>query len=189
MRLNLNKKNRGFTLIELMVSISVFTFIMVISMGSILSVIDANRKSQSLRSVMDNLNYTLEAMTRNIRFGKVYHCDVSYGLLTQPNDCSGGANSMSVYSSSGVTQTSYRLEGGRIIRKVNGGSDEYLTGTDVTITNLTFYVSGSSPYSSGSNLFQPKATIVISGYVGSKENTKSTFTIETMVSQRVFDTQ
>ena len=64
--------NHGFTLIEIMVAVSIFSLIMVISMGSILSVFDANKKSQTLRTVMDNMNFTLEGMTRTIRFGRNY---------------------------------------------------------------------------------------------------------------------
>ena len=182
------KMNRGFTLVELMVSVSVFIIVMVISMGSILSVIDANRKSQSLRSVMDNLNFTIEAMTRNIRFGTNYHCDITQGIVSLPRDCSTAASSMSVTSSAGI-QVVYKLVNGRIARTLNGGSDYYLTGTDLTVTNLAFRVYGSDYYSGGTNLDQPKAIIVIGGYVGTKASTKSTFTIETTVSQRLFDTQ
>ncbi len=190
----IRKDNKGFTLVELMVSLSVFITVMVISMGSILSVVDANRKSQSLRSVMDNLNYTLESMTRNIRFGSAYHCDITQGTASSPRDCSGGANSMAVTSSAGTLVT-YRLNGGRIARATNcvggvvGCTEYYMTGTDVTITAMNFYVSGSGTYGGGSNLYQPKAIITISGYVGSKQTSKSTFTIETTVSQRMFDSQ
>ncbi len=184
----LHRINRGFTLIELMVAVSVFTMIMVISMGSILTVIDANRKSQSLRSVMDNLNYTLESMTRTIRFGTQYHCDVLQGIVGTPRNCSApGASSMSVRSSLGTT-VEYKLEGTRI-RRTTGGTSQYLTGTDVTITSFMFIVSGAPSYSNGADLNQPMAIIVIGGYVGSKPTSKSTFMIQTTVSQRLFDTQ
>ena len=47
-------KNKGFTLIEIMVSVSIVLVIMVIVSGSILSIFTANQKSKNLRSVMDN---------------------------------------------------------------------------------------------------------------------------------------
>ena len=67
----INPKNNksGFTLVELMVSVSLFVIVMTISMGSILSVFNANRKAKNIRNVMDNINFTLEGMTRTIRFG------------------------------------------------------------------------------------------------------------------------
>lgn len=181
---------RGFTLVEIMVAVSLFSFAMVISMGSIYSVMDANRKSQSLRSVMDNLNSTLESMTRTIRFGTNYHCDINAGIISVPRDCSGaGASSIVVLSSSGTTYV-YKLVGGRITRTVGvGGVEQNLTGSDVTITNLTFRVYGSDPYGNGSNLYQPEVIVVISGFVGTKASSKSTFTVQTTISQRLFDSQ
>ena len=64
---------RGFTLVEIMVAVSVFVLVMVISSGAIISVFNANQKSKNLRSAMDNLNLTMESMTRTIRFGTKYH--------------------------------------------------------------------------------------------------------------------
>ena len=190
MSLNVKKRNKGFTLVELMVSVSIFIIIMVISMGSILTIIDANRKSQNLRSVMDNLNFTLEAMTRTIRFGTNYHCGGTPPALSSPSDCAGGQDSFTVLSSDGVTQVTYKLSGTRIARSINSGTDFFLTSSDVYIDKLTFYTLGSTLYSGGSNLLQPRTIIVIMGHVGVNGSTsKSSFTIQTTISQRQFDTQ
>ena len=188
------KNSRGFTLVELMVSVSVFVIIMVISMGSILSIFDANRKSQSLRTVMDNLNFTLETMTRTIRFGTNYHCDINYTPISSTRDCNGGASSIAVTSSGGNTVT-YRLVSGanygRIVRtdsSVNSGADYNITSSDVTITSLTFRVVG-SPLCSSGDLFQPMVIITINGNAGVKATVKSSFSLQTTVSQRMFDSQ
>ena len=181
------KTNTGFTLIEIMVAVSIFTIIMVISMGSILSVLEANKKSQSLRTVMDNLNFTTEAMTRTIRFGSHYHCnaDVTSPPLNSPRDCASGASSIDVRSSDGH-QVIYKLVGGRIVRSVDGATDYNVTSTDLTVTNLTFRVFGSPLYP---DQFQPQVIIVVGGYAGAKATSKSSFNIETTVSQRLFDSQ
>ena len=184
-----NQKS-GFTLVELMVSVSVFVIIMVISLGSILSIFDANKKSQTLRTVMDNLNFSLEAMTRNIRFGTNYHCDATVGDIATPapRDCSSGATSMVVKTADGK-KVAYKLSGGRITRSINGGSDYFVTSSDVTITDLKFRVVGSTPYSVGNDLYQPQIVITINGFSGVKATTKSSFSLETTVSQRMFDSQ
>lgn len=183
--------SRGFTLVELLVSVSLFAVIMLISMGSILSVFEANKKSQTLRAVMDNLNFTLEAMTRTIRFGTNYHCDITQGTLTSPRDCAAGADSFSVLDSTGANQVTYKLSGTRIARSINGGADYYLTSSDVTIQSLKFYVFGSTKYSTGADLYQPQVIIVVGGYAGSttRPTIQSTFSLQTTVSQRVFDSQ
>ncbi len=185
------QNKRGFTLIEIMVSVTVFTLVMVISMGSILSAFDANRKSQSLRAVMDNINFTLESMTRTIRFGTNYHCNVNVTSpsVSSPNNCAGGATSMAVLAPDGLSTYYYRLNNGSIQRSQDGSNYSSVTGSDVNISKLTFYVLGALPYTSNDYL-QPKVIMVVKGnFTGSKVTTDTTFTIETMVSQRKFDSQ
>ena len=69
----------GFTLIELMVSISIFSVVMIIVIGALISLNDANKKAQALRAVVDNLNFAIEDMTRNIKTGSEYSCGVDIG--------------------------------------------------------------------------------------------------------------
>ncbi len=189
MNLQKIKKNKGFTLVEIIVSVGIFTFVMFISTGAIYSIFDANRKSQNTRSIIDNLNYTLESMTRTIRFGTTYHCDITTGSVSTPRDCASGASSISVSNPpvNPLGYVYYRLNAGAIQRSFNLGVTWLsLTSPDVTVTNLSFRVFGSPSYASGDRL-QPQAIVVISGYVGVKATSKTTFTIETTVSQRLVD--
>jgi len=181
-------KSSGFTLVEIMVAISIFSIVMVVSLGSILSVLDANKKSQTLRSVMDNLNFSLESMTRDIRFGENYHCSTG-GTITLPLDCASGNSTLNLKVTDG-SQIVYKLVGdgvtsGRIV-KTFGGTDYNVTSSDVVIQDLKFRVLGSLAYSNG-DLSQPKVIIIIKGYVGSKPTTRSSFILETTVSQRKLD--
>ncbi len=189
--LNGKKSTKGFTLIEIMVSISIFSVIMLMVSSSIYTVFDSNRKSQSMRSVMDNLNLSLEAMTRTIRFGKDYHCDITAGVSTSPRDCASGASSIAITDFNG-NRVIYKLVGSRIARTVNGGSDIFVTGTDVNISTVTFRVLGSTPYEPSLGTFdlsQPKVIIVIDGYAGTKATSRTNFVLQTTVSQRQFDTK
>ena len=191
LRIEKIKRQNGFTLIELMVAISVFAIVMLISTGSILSVFDANRKSQTLRTVMDNLNFTMEGMTRAIRFGTSYHCNKNITPIASPLDCASGADSL-VFKDANNAQVVYKFDqvSGRIARSVNGGPDYFVTSPDITINRLTFRVFGSLPYSnSPHDLFQPQVIIVINGLAGAKASSQSAFNLETTVSQRLFDSQ
>ena len=187
---------RGFTLIELMVAVSVFSMVMMISMGSILSVLDANRKSQANRTVMDNLNASLESMTREIRFGHNYYCG-SNNLSSNTSlvDCAisdgSPAGTFSFTASSGY-QVIYLYSSGKIVKNVYdagglpvSGLSGDVTSSDIIIDKLTFRVSGSS----SSDLQQPRVTIAIKGHSGAKTNLQSTFSVQTTISQRIFDTQ
>jgi prepilin-type N-terminal cleavage/methylation domain-containing protein len=64
----------GFTLIEMMVSVSIFLIVMTIVLGALLSIIDGNKKTQSINSVANNLNAALESFTRDIKTGYNYRC-------------------------------------------------------------------------------------------------------------------
>ncbi len=193
----LNKKKqdrkRGFTLIEIMVSVSIFVVIMVISMGTIVTIVDANRKSQNLRTVMDNLNFTIEAMTRTIRFATNYHCDMNLETNLTTRDCFTVAkppsDSMYVDRAQDGVKVYYYLSGGRIARRIGAGAEYFLTSSDVTITSLKFRVIGSTPYSNGQDTSQPMVIITIAGNAGTKATSRSSFTMQTTVSQRVFDSQ
>ncbi|MES2213564.1 MAG: prepilin-type N-terminal cleavage/methylation domain-containing protein [Patescibacteria group bacterium] len=177
------KSVRGFTLIEMMVSLAVFSVVVVLSMSAIVSVLDSNQKSQTLRSAMDNLNVTLESMTRAIRFGTTYHCGLT-GSGTA--DCGGGDTGMMFIGSDGV-RVRYNLSEGRIVRSSDIGAYTPMTSADIIIEKLTFYVSGSTPYP-GDNL-QPRVVIVIKGYTGAKASTKTSFVLSTTISQRQLDYQ
>lgn len=184
----------GFSLIEIMVSLSLFIVVIVISMGSILSVLDANRKSQSLRATMDNLNFTIESMTRTIRFGTSYHCGQG-GNTSTPQDCPSGTSFLTVQSSEG-DEVSYQVNNGQITRSLNGSSGKAITSPDVTISEIKFYVFGSQPYCSTispscntQDELQPQVIIVVTGFSGVKPSVETEFTIQTTVSQRFFDFQ
>ncbi len=168
---------KGFTLIELMTSISIFIVVMMISMNSILGVFDANRKSRSLKTVMSNLNITIETMSKEMRYGSNYHCGSS-GTFTIPQNCPSGDTLVSFLSSDNE-QITYRLNGTFIEKEVDGAGYVPLTAPEVTIQNLTFYVLGAG----ANNLLQSKANILIRGRAGSGKD-QSDFTLQTLVSQR-----
>lgn len=72
-----NSQKRGFTLIETMVSLSIFSVVMVASVGIILSIISSNKRNQAVNSVVNNLNYSIESMIRDIKTGFSYKCNYS----------------------------------------------------------------------------------------------------------------
>lgn len=64
----------GFTLVELMVSLSLFIIVVLALIGSLYTVNDASRRVQAMRTVMDNLNFAMEHMSRNIRTSEAIVC-------------------------------------------------------------------------------------------------------------------
>lgn len=68
------KLQHGFTLVEIIVSIAIFIVVAVVALGALLKIIDANKKSESIKSVVTNLNFALDSMARDIRVGSHYIC-------------------------------------------------------------------------------------------------------------------
>ena len=71
------KTQAGFTLIEMIVSLAIFSIIVTMTIGALLVLIANNQKLQSEQSVMTNLSFALDSMTREIRTGTNYYCDDS----------------------------------------------------------------------------------------------------------------
>src|SRR3990167_4918000 len=69
------RTNAGFTLVEMIVAVGLFSLVMLVSVGALLALTGANRKAQALQSVMNNLNIALDGMVRSIRMGSNYSCD------------------------------------------------------------------------------------------------------------------
>jgi len=79
MRQGKNKKNKsGFTLIELMVSISIFVIVAFIATSIVLQILDAGRRANKIRLIVDNMNFALDSMTVKMKFGKVISVDETF---------------------------------------------------------------------------------------------------------------
>lgn len=178
------KYGSGFTLVELLVAIAVFIVVMTISLGSILSIMDASRKAKNLKTMMTNLNFSIDVMAREIKFGKKYYCGID---VTNPHiatqNCSSGGTSITFTTSTGV-DTIYTLSSGQIQKSINhGGTYIGVTSPEVTIQDLKFFVLGST----FADTIQPKVLVLIRGYAGSKPTTQSSFVLQTTLSQRELD--
>ncbi len=66
--------DRGFTLIEMLVAVALFTVVMLIATATIFSIIGGNRKAQAINAVSNNLNFAIESMVRDIKTGYGYTC-------------------------------------------------------------------------------------------------------------------
>lgn len=181
------KSSRAFTLVEMLVAVGLFIVIVFISLGAILNIFDANRRNQSSKTVVDNLNFSVENLARTVRFGANYHCGTS-GDLENPSNCSNGDGVLAV-EFDGDTIV-YRLCG-TVIKRSDQGEDncndnsmKAITSPETVVQYLQFYVFGATDNPS---LQQPYVVAVIKGYVGNKPTIQSAFSIETVMSQRKLD--
>lgn len=193
----MRNNERGFTLVEMIVSIGLFAVVMLVSVGALLSLTGANRKAQALQSVMNNLNIALDGMVRNIRMGTNYQCSgpaaqgwqncpngdttIAFKPYCDPTTCNAQTLQNWEYkfiASSGNVH-------GYIERSEDGGTTwTQLTAPEVSIQSVEFYVVGADP----TDVLQPKVVIVIKGQAGAiAGQTQTTFHVEATAVQRELD--
>jgi len=174
----MTSSKKGYTLIELIVSVGIFALIMVLASGAYIVMIGVNRQAQGIATGIDNLSFALESMTRSIRTGTAYNCD---GL----GDCPDGANNLSLTDDQGAAVT-YSLNGSSIQKNENGVVST-LTDPSVVVSSLMFYAVGTAPESNGGNTEQARVTITVTGTVSSGPGKTEPFTIETGATMRGSD--
>lgn len=178
----------GFSLIEVMVSLALFSIVMIIAMGAFLSVLDANRKAQALQISIDNTYFAFEHITRLIRTGTTYDCESFSSLDT--HDCNGGSE-FQFLDDTGRT-IRFQLVNGVIEQQIRDATSGVwgnwfsLTAPDLDVKNLIFHVNNSTLLSSG-NTEQPTVTLVIMGVVNEGKKTETQIKLQTTVAQRVLD--
>ena len=109
MKKNIIKKESGYTIIETMISISLFIIIVMSGLGALLNANLLHQKSQGMRSIMDNLSFVMEDMSRNLRTGYNYHCFVTGDVIpnttspvvSTPKSCPNGGWAIAFESGNG----------------------------------------------------------------------------------------
>ncbi|KKQ86835.1 MAG: hypothetical protein UT09_C0025G0007 [Parcubacteria group bacterium GW2011_GWF2_38_8] len=183
------QQSNGYTILETMIAVSLFVIIITIGMGALLNANLLHRKSEDARSIMDNLSFIMEDMSRNLRTGYDYHCgDV---IFTDPQSCPDGEGEISFKSSSG-SQWMYQFEpdGGaafNISRLVQGGDWTRLNSEKISFSSDSgFWVFGAESPLTG-DVQQPFVVIKLAGTITSKDDTVTSFSLRTSVSQRLVD--
>ncbi len=170
---------RGYTLIELIVSVGLFSLVMTLSAGAYFITISANRQAQGVANGIDTISFVVERVARSIRTGTGYSCAVVLGA----GDCPNGSSSFSFLNAEGQT-VAYSLSSSAIQESVNGGGARVLTDvSSITITHLQFYLSGSSV----ADTTQAHVTIVVGGTTSTGAGKTETFLIETGATMRGID--
>lgn len=117
------KSSEGFSLIEILIVLAVFTVLAILVTQVIFRSIRGSKKSESLSHVRDNLDYALNSMEKNLRNAKeITNCTASTITYTD------------VFGNTGKTYACMNLGiDGNI-----ASSSARLTSTDVKITSCSF---------------------------------------------------
>lgn len=169
------QKNKGFTLVEMLVSIALFSIVLVVTLGSIMTIVDVNRKSQSLTIVMNDLNFALENITRSVKTGEIQDGSTPEELYVIED--LGGI----------LRDVKYRFTNeGKITRRIKPIDGDWsgevaITSEQIKIDDARFEIYGSGVAGDSK---QPRVLITIAGTALVGPTISSKFHIQTTVSQR-----
>jgi len=197
-----SSQQSGFSLIEMIVSLALFSIVITISVGALLMLIGTNEQLQGEQSVMTNLSFALDSMAREIRTGTNYYCNSASSLTDNGNMFTSSNNldtllGTSTRDCSNGNQSSQRLHGfsfkeagdsvtgsddrilyyfdssvGQIFRRIGSQAAEPITSSGIYIDKLEFFVTGSKPLQAGSPNNADQASVTI--FIKAREANKAT---------------
>lgn len=166
---------RGYSLIEMIVSVGIFSLVMLVSTSAYLALIELDRQSRTTSDVMNSLSFAVDSMSRAIRTGTNY--------------CVAGCStsSFSFQNEEGVTVI-YAYTSGTITQKI--GTDDPLPIIDPRITidptyGLRFYTWGTVD---GPADGQPRVTFTLAGsMLPDPRSEPVSFQVQGTATQRLID--
>ncbi|HTY40069.1 MAG TPA: type II secretion system protein [Candidatus Paceibacterota bacterium] len=180
-------KNSGFTIVELLVAISLFSVLVTIGVGGVVTALRTQRQAAALLALNNSLGLTMEQMLREMRTGR------DFCLPAQGNDCPPGQTGVAFTNSNNEhVRYCFNSPNGSTAGSITRGTDPSnapncntnvmagLTPPSVNLTNAAFTVSGNLP-GDGS---VPRVVINITGATTDPTLTGVTVNLETLVSAR-----
>lgn len=177
--------SRGYSLLELIVSLGIFSMVMLVVMGAYVTLISLDRQARANNQLAATLSFAVESMARAMRTGTSYDCNGG----GNPFNCSGGGgSSISFLDSQGQTITYIQKSDGSIgqCTGTSGCLDNNavsLTDRRISISSLRFYVRGVGV---GDDT-QPNVTFVVAGTMSTEDGKVSSFSIQTGATQRLIE--
>ncbi len=171
----IKNKKRGFTLIEMMVSVTIFSIVTLIVSGAFIVLADIYRQIQSNRAVIDNLNLAMDTIALQIKEGQNYEIlENGSGLSFREYIIEDNEFKLGRY-------LTYRIKEGSngILEQCTTlDRDECndLTSSEINMETLSFELL--------ENTAPVLIRIVMEGVALSKENTQSKFLLQSTLSQR-----
>lgn len=181
---------KGFTLIELIIAIALFSILVGIAAGGFTSALRTQRQVAALISAQSNASLTLEQMARELRTGYLFCHDVSGNPTCT---CTGGAGPNSTlacdnfidFHNSETADVNYELTNGALERSENGGALQPITAANVSVQYLTFRLFGSAE----GDHWNPRITVSMGVAPSSTDPAVSNtiLNLQTTVSARAID--
>ncbi len=134
-----SNRQSGFSLVELLVAATIFTFVVMGVSSLFAQALDLQRRATGLQKIQENALYVMESIAREVRVSSIT------SLNTNCNPPDAGTRTMTIKHpvNGDVTYTFGTATGvGAISRSANGEPDQVITSSDVDFKSFAFCVSG-----------------------------------------------
>jgi len=187
------KNNKGFTLIEMMISMSIFVIFTGILIGSYTGIVQSQREANQYRELYSNARYIMDKFTEEVRDGAVYYELSKEGVVN--NQFKTSVYSLILLSKDGKDSVCFGYDNDKVRfleRKSTEQKSYTLNSENIVVKNFEMFVSpASDPYDSVNVFadtlqFQPKVTLklTLEKDRGVKDPYEVSFT--TTVSSRIY---
>ena len=168
------RTHRGYSLLEMLVAIALFSLVMLLATGAFLKFMSLERVARYTNDVTNNLTFAVDSMARSIRTGTNYQCGGTTGVVNCWDDGQFGQDQFAFVDDQGRTITYRRKGDGSIGRCTQPDSSNCtdantvtLTDKRITIESLNFFVRGvgeaADEQPNASTNTQPQVLISIRG--------------------------
>jgi len=189
--LNAKMTKGGFTLIEMLVAVMIFSLIIGVISGVFISGLRGQKMTLSSQKLLDQISYALEYMSRALRMANKQTADIPACLFQE------GLNYEITHSGSGLKFINHLEEDDcqeffledsqlKYRKKIGQAGEETLdlTSSNLQITSLIFSISGEGQ----DDDLQPRVTIFLNMKgKGQKPEEQPEMKIQTTISQRNLD--
>lgn len=198
---------RGLSLVEILVVLGLFSGVATISLATLFNTQAINVKLLQSQAILDNVNLSLQTISREMRYGSDFYC-TSYLETVTPTLRKGCPKSLGggtvlffqpVEAVDERDRVAYFINRGILYKReipfVGASTTYQMTSEDVYITHLQFFVEGANTSTgmqdvlSSLDYTQPRISLFISGRakVSRGTDTPVPFYIQTQISPRVLD--
>lgn len=137
------KSKKGFTLVEMVVVMVVFSLLSVALAGIFVQFFNVEKHGYALQKISSDMRFTLEMITREVRMGNIDYRGSGYYGETVPSP----TNTLAILDNSD-TQTLFGLAGTDCettndcyVYVRRNGNDYRITPDDIAVNRLSFYIS------------------------------------------------
>ncbi|MBI2633939.1 MAG: type II secretion system protein [Parcubacteria group bacterium] len=183
MTISKNRKAAGFTLIEILVTFSLFLIVTAAVSGIFIAAFRSQRQTIAFLGAQNNIRFALESTAREMRTGSGYQIITQSGeILTSGSGRGENGDKLAFVNQKGEA-VRYRLQSNRLEKSSDGGSSyDAVTAETVTIESFRFILSGAGTTDNS----QPRMAISLKAksQVGLQQ---SEILVQTSVTQRELD--